>query len=255
MNRNIGARVLSVLLVTAFMGMACMAPVSAGTGDDSDAISPEFGVEYKQNYNTGNNLPNSPAIAEGFYEVFDSAGWGCNFYIVDWDRDIQRWDWDSDAAHVDSVDLAFWAGHGDDSCILLDGLPLVLAWVYFHDCNWGDQDLEWILLHSCHTAQVPGEFKAWPHWALNGAHLVCGFDTVGYDYAQDGAAVANKLFNNYKVRHAWYHALDETHQSNVWIGIIGENAACGDDRIWGEGSVITDPPVDSEIYRCLLQCN
>jgi len=49
MNRNIGARVLSVLLVTAFMGMACMAPVSAGTGDDSDAISPEFGVEYKQN--------------------------------------------------------------------------------------------------------------------------------------------------------------------------------------------------------------
>lgn len=246
MNRNIGARVFSVLLVTAFMGMACMAPVSAGTGDDSDAISPEFGVEYKQNYNTGNNLPNSPAIAEGFYEVFDNAGWGCNIYIGDWD---------SDAAHVDSVDLAFWAGHGDDSCILLDGLPLVLAWVYFHDCNWGDQDLEWILLHSCHTAQVPGEFKAWPHWALNGAHLVCGFDTVGYDYAQDGAAVANKLFNNYKVRHAWYHALDETHQSNVWIGIIGENAACGDDRIWGEGSVITDPPVDSEIYRCLLQCN
>ncbi|KUL00185.1 MAG: hypothetical protein XE11_2528 [Methanomicrobiales archaeon 53_19] len=74
MNRNIGARALSVLLVTAFMGMACMAPVSAGTGDDSDAISPEFGVEYKQNYNTGNNLPNSPAIAEGFYEVFDN-GW------------------------------------------------------------------------------------------------------------------------------------------------------------------------------------
>ncbi|WP_342685994.1 MULTISPECIES: DUF6345 domain-containing protein [unclassified Methanoculleus] len=255
MNGKIGAWAFFMLLVTVFVGTACVIPVSAGMGDDSDAIYPEFGVEYKQIYNTRNNLPNSPAIAEGFYEVFDNAGWGCNFYIGDWDRDTQRWDWDSDAAHVDSVDLVFWAGHGDDSFILLDGLLPVLAWVYFHDCNWGDQDLEWILLHSCHTTQIPGEFKAWPHWALNGAHLVCGFDTVGYDYAEDGAAVANKLFNNYKVRHAWYFGLDETHGNDVWIGTIGENAACGDDRIWGEGSVIADPPVDSEIYRWLFQCN
>lgn len=73
MNGKIGAWAFFMLLVTVFVGTAYVIPVSAGTGDDSDAIYPEFGVEYKQNYNTGNNLPNSPATAEGFYEAFDNC--------------------------------------------------------------------------------------------------------------------------------------------------------------------------------------
>jgi len=51
-----------MLLVTVFVGTACVIPVSAGTGDDSDAIYPEFGVEYKQIYN--------PSLPFGFWRCF-----------------------------------------------------------------------------------------------------------------------------------------------------------------------------------------
>jgi len=244
---------ISLFLVFLVLGILLAPPVCAGTGDDNDASYPEVGVEWINEYQApSNDLPNSDDCAIGFYNVLCNAGWTPKFNKGTYTASALHWVWDgSDTTYVDGADIVFFAGHGWNCGILIS----TVEWMWFNDCEWGDYDAEWVLLHSCHTVQIPGEFKVSPHWALNGAHLICGFDTVGYDYPQDGGAIGSRLVSGNKIRHAWYLALDETHGSDVRAGIVGENAACGDDHIWGEGTVVADPPVDSEIYRWLYQCN
>lgn len=224
-------------------------------GDDNDLSYPEFGAEYKNDYLVGSDLPKGVLSAQNFSNAFLNAGWTQSFFIGDENRNPTRWTYDGrDYENVDGTDLVYFSGHGANDKILLNTYPG--NWIYFRNCEWGDYDLEWLLLDSCHTVNLPIEFKySVTHWALNGIHLVCGFDTVGYDIAEDGPNVANRLLAGNKIRHAWYLAMDETHGSEVAVGIIGENAECGNDYVWKEGSVIADPVVDSEIYRWLYYCN
>jgi hypothetical protein len=244
----------SVLLAVIAMGMIIAPPACAGTGDDNDASYPEFGVEYKADYLVGNDLWQGAISAQGFRNALLNAGWTESFFIGDEDRNVNRWTYFGvDQSYVDGTDIVYFAGHGWNQGILLNSEPG--KWVYFRNCEWGDYDAEWILLDGCHTVQLPSELKYYPHYAMNGVHLVCGFDSVGYDLPEDGANVANKLVDGYKVRLAWFIGIDENHGSEIRVGIIGENADCGSDHVWREGSVIADPPVDSEIYRWLYNCN
>ncbi|WP_292521753.1 DUF6345 domain-containing protein [Methanoculleus sp.] len=157
----------SILLAGIVMGMILAPPACAGTGDDNDASYPEFGVEYKCNYLAGNNQPSSPTSAEGFREALSSAGWTESFFIGDEDRNVNRWTYSGlDQSYVDGTDIVYFAGHGWNQGILLNSAPG--SWVYFRNCEWGDYDLEWMLLDSCHTVQLPSELKYYPHHAMNG---------------------------------------------------------------------------------------
>ena len=88
---------------------------------------------------------------------------------------------------------------------------------------------------------------------MNGVHLVCGYTTVGWD-TDDGATLATYLLEGQTVKDAWFRAIDKTHDDNFTLRVIGENEACGNDHIWGSGSVISDQPIDAAYYEWIYYC-
>jgi hypothetical protein len=50
------------------------------------------------------------------------------------------------------------------------------------------------------------------------------------------------------IKQSWENAIDMTHGTGITLRTIGENQACGNDYIWGSGSVISDPSVDAFTY-------
>ncbi len=224
---------------------ATLVPLKA-TKDNHDEDYPQVGVEWVTEYDSSSPLPLSDDNAIGFYNTLGNAGWVQMFEYGNTETDGSHFtaateDWQ----YIDGVDIAYYSGHA--SYHWLDLGPGLLNVVPYTLCEWGDHDLEWIFLHGCHTTALPVDFKSLPHWAMNGVHLVCGYITVGWD-TNDGATLATRLLNGETVKDAWFNAIDETHDSNFILRVIGENEACGNDHIWGSGSVISDPPVDGTMY-------
>ncbi len=235
--------------------MFCLiACVSAGAGDDNDATYPEVGIEWVVNYDwPSDDLPNADDDARGFYNTLGSNGWTKRFDYGDSSTQVYHWTYSNDLNYVDKVDAVYFSGHGAPTLIKLGTWPD--RHVAFYDCSWGDYDLEWVFLHGCYTTYLPAAFKQSPHWALNGAHLISGFTTTAYNYAEDGGNVASRLVNSQKVRIAWYLGVDVKQPSGVNVRIIGEDSSMGDDYIWKEGIVMPDPTVDSDMYSWYYWCN
>ncbi len=244
-----------ILLVFAFSTLCLSACASAGVGDDNDANYPEVGSEWVENYvwPSGPN-PYGAEDAQGFARTLrNDGGWNWPFDYGNDSAEHYHWTWANDASYADSVDAMYFSGHASSEYIKLATFPD--NWAYFEVCSWGDYDLEWIFLHGCESTHAPSNFKGYPRWALNGAHLICGFDTSSYNYAEDGTNVASTLLSGIKVRPAWFVGVDVMQPSDVRVRIIGEDSTMGDDFIWKEGTVKPDPIVDSSIYSWLYYCN
>ncbi len=240
-------------LIIAVSSVILISYANAGTGDDNDATSPEVGVEWVTEYSFPHSpLPNSDDSAKAFYNGLGNAGWTRRFDKGNGDTKEAHFEYNGqDSTYIDGVDIAWYQGHGTKSRL---ELSTYWKWVGFsNEIEWGDHDLEWIALHSCHSTEEPSNFKG-SHYGLNGVHLICGFKTAALNCV-DGGNFANRLLNGEKVRHAWRHAIDDTHGSGYTVRIIGENSACGNDHIWGEGSVIADPTVDSGYYMWTYSCS
>jgi hypothetical protein len=243
MNMKIRTKWRVATLVMMLVVATLVPCASAGTGDYLDATSPEVGVEWVTEYTIPyDDLPWSDDSAEGFYNALGTDGWTKKFNKGNDDTNENQFEFSGlDSYFIDGVDIAYYQGHGDYYATHLSTLS---KWVCFDDeIEWGDHDLEWIALHHCRSTQQPWYFKG-EHYGLNGVHLICGFDTSSLNYAQDGGNFANRLINDELVRDAWYHAMDESHNYNHTVTVIGENLNCGSDHIWGHGTVISDPPVD-----------
>jgi hypothetical protein len=224
-----------------------------GTADFQDLNYPQVGVEWVNDYQV-NPLSNSDDTALGFYNTLGNAGWVQMFEYGDDEAQVDHFTNDGvDWKFIDGVDIALFAGHGSfnitGNWIRLMEPNIVL----FPTCKWGDHDLDWIFLHGCHTTKYPVNFKSFPFWAMNGVHLVCGYDTVGWD-CDDGTTLATKLLQGKNVTQAWFEAIDITHDSQFLLRVVGENQDCGNDYIWGVGSVLSDPTVDSQVYQWDYQC-
>jgi hypothetical protein len=217
-----------------------------GTADFHDSDFPQVGIEWSN----GDNLVWSDETAIGFYNTLGDAGWVKTFEYGDSETQVDHFDVGDDWKYIDGVDIALFAGHGGFDWIRLDD-----DYLFFNGCEWGDYDLEWILLHGCHTTQYPIAYKAWPHWAMNGVHLVCGYDTVGWD-CNDGTNISSRLLNYEPIKDAWFNGIDQTHNSSFRLRVIGEDASVGNDHIWGYGFVAFDPPVDQSTWDYwVFQCH
>ncbi|MBP2145075.1 hypothetical protein J2129_000529 [Methanofollis sp. W23] len=242
--QNLILKACIVLLCTTTM-VSCTSAVTLeelsgtikGTGDDGGA--PEVGVEWV----TSGGLVNSDDSAEGFYNTLGNAGWTRKFNKGDASTSESHFEYfnGGDRNYIDGVDIAFFQGHGSDQHI---NLGTYGKDVFFRsEIEWGDYDLEWIALHSCSGTKEPGNFKG-SHYGLNGVHFICGFETTSYNYAEDGPSFAERLLDSENVPIAWYHAMDETHPSGSRVQMVADDNSVWDDRIWGQGSVASDPPVD-----------
>jgi hypothetical protein len=221
-----------------------------GTKDFQDLNYPQVGVEWVNAYPdipyVSCHLENSDDTALGFYNTLVENGWVPMFEYGDDKAQPSHFTVGEDWKYIDGVDVALFAGHGTWN---LTGtwIRLLQGPMFFSGCEWGDNDLEWIFLHGCHTTVNPAAFKGIPYWAMNGIHLVCGYYTEGIDTA-DGENLADNLISGLTIKQSWENAIDMTHGTGITLRTIGENQACGNDYIWGSGSVISDPSVDAFTY-------
>ena len=248
---------------------------SVSTNDDNDA-SPEVGVEWIEHYDSYPNLPYSQESAEGFYNMLvQEAGWnGCfdygdnNAMEKHFKRDDPDWISGVDNVYIDTVDVAWFEGHGEDmGAVLLFNVAAddFYSWQKANpessrlknEARWGDRDLEWIFINNCRALQAgSGTLKKDYDFglALNGTHLICGFiNDSNWGWASyDGEYVAHYLIDDpddpydfpYRVRLAWFYGEDEAQPAGEQLRVIGENSTCGEDYIWGQGTVCADPVVD-----------
>lgn len=226
----------------------------AGLKDNNDLLYPQVGVEWVNSYSV-NPLSNSDDTALGFYNTLGNAypqKWYQMFAHGDsevQDANFKANDW----RNIDGVDIALYAGHGElFGCLrLLESVTPM--YVFYNACEWGDNDLEWIFLHACYTTRNPSNFKGIFHRAMNGLHLVCGYYSDGADTV-DGVTLGNYLMGGVQVRNAWFATIDATTDPPRSLQVIGETSDCGEDHIWGQGSVISDPPVDEYYTTWFYYC-
>ncbi len=230
----------------------------AGTKDNRDSSYPTVGVEWGSDYDNflSSDLPNSDETATNFYNALGNAGWKKMFNYGDSSALQNHFTITGDRYYIDGVDIAMYVGHARSDALHLPTLRLV----WFSDCEWGDNDLEWILLHGCHTTATPSAFKSILHNSMTGVHLICGYSSVGYDseYGEIGASVAGQLINGsgQPVKDAWFYGVDEhigPPLSPATLRVIGENVAMGDEKIHGFGPV-SDPPVDLNYAQWVYEC-
>lgn len=241
--RNKKVSIQTILVVLCVLTVLIL-PVSAGTGDDSDSSSPEVGIEWVIDYTYPySDLPNSEDSATGFYDRLGNEGWNKKFNKGNSDAKDEHFEQSGvDTTYIDGVDIAFYQGHGSSG-----KLDISAVWekVYSNEAEWGDYDLEWIGLHACDVLSN-GDFSD----ALHGIHLICGFSTTAYNYADDGENWADYLIDDganddaYSVKDAWFYGIDINQPSGVTLKVFGETSSCGNDKIWGQGTVISDPTVD-----------
>jgi len=230
---------------------ATLVPLKA-TKDYHDLDYPQVGVEWVDNYdfNWQNPLSQSSNTSRGFYNTLvEEGGWIPMFEYGD--HNVQGFHFTEafDRQYIDGVDVALSASHGAPNFLVLSGVG---DFMEFEDCSWGDNDLEWIFLHGCHTTNTSVYFKN-PR-AMNGVRLVCGFETEGWDM-NDGAALAHELLSGSKVVDAWFNATEITHYPPIRVRVFGETLDCRDEHIWGHGSQLQDdPPVDSQVYDWIHAC-
>lgn len=158
--------------------------------------------------------------------------------------------------HTDNADLAYFSGHGSTGTDL-DGTSvrvLLFGDSSFDDNNlvpgeadgaW-DADMEWMGFMNCRTME---DADRW-HDAMEGVHLILGFETVSLDVN------FGKYFGKYmvdsgigdsaeKVKTSWFDAAEETHGAGYTAKVIGETSSMGNDYLHGEGTVQADPTHDA----------
>jgi hypothetical protein len=127
---------------------------------------------------------------------------------------------------VDAMDFAYYCGHGSpwEIGVYANGAGSgTSAYIDLEtagnssDKGYGDDDLEFIVFHSCQTIPSPIEFSNW--WSpwiseaddiFDGLHQALGFRTNAYKYTADNIADyfgARMAGNNY-VWQSWFDAID-----------------------------------------------
>lgn len=246
----------------------------------------EVGIEWVNDYpGTDGDRQYRDDSAEDLVDNLEDEGWTERYCWEEgnvWERDYKSKLYVNglEEAYTDAVDLAFFAGHGsvgsnwedtDAGYMKYDAGAMkvnsdrdekaVLPHVAY--MSWGDQDLEWIGLDACHVLKHPWEWAQ----AMNGLHLICGFANRSYEDGFFGSwnnmggewsdgMIGGWLFDDaLTIKQSWFDAADDVMDNQAWVTgkcitarVIGENNACGNDYLHGQGSHTSDP-VHDNTYR------
>jgi hypothetical protein len=186
------AKVLLLLCLTTFLALPLFTSPAIAGNDDSDLN--EVGVEWVENYHGVygmNNLTWTSEEAEGFYNRLGEIGWTKKFDFGDdlaWEADFEKpavngWDY----LYADNVDFAYFAGHGTPDAFWFgtkhDWDGTYLYCVHYSEAEWGDQDLEWIVISACNVLndEYSDVFSRWGWPVFKGLHAIFGLATICYD--------------------------------------------------------------------------
>lgn len=230
--------------------LAAMNPVPTGWGDDGRW---EVGVYWVKNYGGNGNLRRTRNDAMSVYNILGNGGWARRFAYGNkwaWEEDWKvSWRGGTENTYVDSVDLAYFSGHGGWAW---DGYywrwlvgPVFGVGGRNHDDQYlvpgdarrayGDKDLEWVAFSACSTLNNTSR----RYWAasMNGLHLLLGFKTTMYDVNQ-GHHFAWRVRWGWTVPQAWFAATDITQPQSGRVARVLANEYC---HFWDRwGSVCAD---------------
>jgi hypothetical protein len=215
-------------------------------------------------------VPNAEANAGGLLAALSDSGWVVNFnwgdadaYHSDWNVNRDRW--------ADAADLIYYTGHARGiGWMLVDSAQSTVGNLQYKTLTsmdtasapFGAQDLEWIVISACGPLQdnlinPPGGGDAILRWrgAFNGLHILLGYGSVTFDYAEEGRRFAEYALEGKTIIHAWFRAAVETQPPTngrnppdgpgIWAGAIWARKpgvpSPFNDHLWGHGNVAPDP--------------
>ena len=213
--------------------------IAAGAGDDGIL---EVGVEYVNWYPGSGDLYGTDDDALGIYNELGAGGWTKRFAYGNgsaWEQDWKatwRPGGGTENVYVDTVDLAYFSGHGGPSW---DNLYNRTLWgpVFGEGGNayddsylvpgdayraYGDGDLEWVAFSACQT--VNDDSAAYWANSMYGQHLLLGFKTNMLDVNQ-GYWFARYIRLGRTINQAWWIATDITHPRG-YVARVLANELC-----------------------------
>ena len=225
----------------------------------------EVGVEWQSNYGTYDCYPYktlnySDECAKGFYNNLgtDSLIWFKNFDNGDLDSKESHWDSGGDSSYADSVDFAFWCGHGTAVSETPRALrffvdlvggqkqpPDKLLW---SEIDWGDKDLDWVVLNTCRfLAGTDDQLKQMVS-DTRGVHLICGYVTDMTIYNVAGQYFADSLDDGMSIKDTWHKQCWMYQPSGNTSRVFGATE-CMSDSIGPSGPIQTSRnPTGSSTY-------
>lgn len=230
----------------------------------NDDSSLEVGVWYVVDYNQSgcppfSNLPATEPDAYGlvnklqdkspFWPFWRSTPkWTERFFYgssLAWEEDWKHQSLGgSEDSYIDTVDLAYFAGHGSTDGLLFGNCNHDDNLLSFSDARdaWGNKDLDWVGLAACNVLDDPNLGQ----WAdtLNGARLIMGFKTVMDDVAH-GEELGHYIRRNYTMTQAWFKAADKLQSQGRIARVLAEETAYFNDR-WSDHRSSTT--VDNDYY-------
>lgn len=248
---------------------------------------PEVGVEWVVDYSAVGKptVPGRQSCAEGFYNaVLAHPDWVGTFNRGDanaWERDFKHQSASAQRRDsVDSVDFAYFAGHGAGAGFVPTGVGRGGGFTFGVNANddwvlaaiptnreprWGDGDLDWIVLDVCSALALKSDgdgvlYTLWERWGnsdvMHGLHMILGFRTYATDSWHRGEIFAEYLTGaangtKYRIRDAWRRAVEDTEYGPVQgaiLGALGPGSDTRGDYLHKCGSVADDPDPATQSY-------
>lgn len=260
--------VLVAMLVLAQIPAAAFAQSAepdAGAGRLNDNVL-EFGVWWVEDYPPagpgGADLPATRPDALGLRDMLTSTckfrflgvcfqNWSTptwtarfvygnsNAWASDWRRSQNG---GSENFYIDTVDLAYFAGHGSRNGIIMGANSPTPRTVTKNDGlnAWGDRDLDWIAWAACNLLDDPVSNLAEWGQTMNGLRLILGFRTVMNDVAH-GVEFGRYLRDDYTLMQAWFKAADKLQSQGRVARVLAERQAYFNDR-WSQHNAFTPAP-------------
>lgn len=241
------AVVVTLLFVTAASASPATPVGPLGVGESAIGPSWDDGGAWEVGAEAAGGSLQAYACSEATYlrNRFTSRGWVSRFLWCGnnaWEQDFKRSSaGGTEYANLDTVDLAFYVGHGSTGSFTFDS-SVDDHWLTPSDCNysWGDGDNEWVGLTSCQVLSDPNR----ANWAacMKGTHQILGFITNAEAHTGTGTQGyqwAYYITNNWTVTGAWFKACDVSQGSGRAVRALAEEYACYSDRPWS-GIVCSD---------------
>ncbi|OUC13015.1 MAG: hypothetical protein B0A82_19170 [Alkalinema sp. CACIAM 70d] len=211
-------QLLGVPIAALLVSMTALTPVAPARAEDTDH---QF-VVY-----VSNEEDRFVDYGWGFLDEFKNSWQNTQYY---WGE--CRFLGNQRLSFVDSADLAYVAGHGNASYIVMgsgEGCNLTdKAWGSYADPS-RQGDLEYIVFHSCKVLQMDSDWRSrWRHYEstktqkrpFSGLHAAMGFRTNHYNGAGAGRWAADEFAENledgYSVRYSWYEAAEDARWLAGW---------------------------------------
>lgn len=235
---GIGIMTLIVLLVLPNVLAREPSPGAAGGDDPAAPAGPlgvddgilEVGVEWVEDYPAGwSDLPATRPDALGLYNTLGACGWTRRFawgngwaWEQDW-KGLTKPGGGTEHVWIDTVDLAYFAGHGNSSGFFfgVGGNTIDDSQLHYNDCRleWGNGDAEWVGIAACNVlANI--HLGDWS-WCMNGLHLILGMVTTMADVPH-GRWFGAYICYGYNMTQAWFRASDALQPQGVVARVLAE---------------------------------